>query len=111
MVVKVIFIPTNIKLYLLRQGHKLFLNMNAVSFFFGIKLNLNKDYLSINRNCNSIAIKTCLNGAPIDNISSFLKSWNIFFIKKIKFNGKGFKIVKKKHSNFLKLFFGRSHIT
>lgn len=40
---------------------------------------------------------------------NYIYTWNTFFIKKIKFKGKGYKIIKKK--NFLFLTFNKSHIT
>jgi hypothetical protein len=45
----------------------------------------------------------------LDNcINKFLFSWNNFFFKKITFNGKGFKLKKKKQN--LIFFFNHSHL-
>lgn len=42
-------------------------------------------------------------------LSFFIQNWNNFFIRKIKFKGKGYKIIKKKRCLFLS--FNHSHIT
>ena len=42
-------------------------------------------------------------------INNFIKNLNLYFFQKIKFNGKGYKIKKKKKS--IKFFFGKSHLT
>lgn len=61
---------------------------------------------------NTIVInnRICLSGYIASNyLTNYLYDWDSVFIKKIKFKGKGYKIIKGK--NTLYLVFNRSHIT
>ena len=44
-------------------------------------------------------------------LDNFLKSWNTYIFKKIKFKGKGFRIKSFKKIKLTKFYFGRSHKT
>jgi hypothetical protein len=59
------------------------------------------NFLTINNNVNY--------GNKNFNIINYIESWSNFFLKKIKFKGKGYKITKK--NKFLMLNFNHSHLT
>jgi ribosomal protein L6P/L9E len=80
-----------------------------------LNLLINSNSIYININLNSI--KFIYKNIKIENVfnlkkfTNFIKSWNYYFFKKIKFKGKGYKIKYLKKKKIMNFFFGKSHLT
>lgn len=106
-----IFIPYNINFLILKHliynNNYILIIYNKKNYIILITLTLiffkKSNTLLINSN-NSISLSFANN-----YLSNFINTWNIFFLKKIKFKGKGYKVVKNK--NFLYLIFNHAHLT
>lgn len=106
-----IFIPNNIKFLIIKNkcnAYKytiiIYNKDQYISILVKSSYFLKKSKTLIINETNFISIKSSNN-----YISNYTQSWNNFFLKKIKFKGKGYKIIKYK--NFLALTFNHSHIT
>lgn len=111
-------IPQNIKLTFWEKivNNKKIINITLLNENkkFIILIENKKKYLKFDLNTNTILInknqlKTC--NKELKKIFEFLKSWNTFVFKKIKFKGKGFRMRFFKKNKFIKFFFGKSHKT
>lgn len=106
-----IYIPKKIKIIIITNNkitnNKIIILFNNERFILiqinSIKILNNSNILIINFK-NFISLNTNNN-----TLNHYLYSLNNFFIKKIKFTGKGYKILKNK--NYLCLIFNHSHLT
>jgi hypothetical protein len=103
-----IYIPKKLSFLVIKKENNYILIIYNINFYFIIKIKkiiyykLSKLLLLNNLYCKDSLINTnCIN--------NFISSWDIFFIKKLKFKGKGYKILTKK--NLLIFSFNHSHIT
>jgi ribosomal protein L6P/L9E len=103
-----IFIPNKTNFLILKKK-----NINALYIYNDINYLIIKtlgDNIFYNKNLKLIKFLKIEKNKIIENsINKFLFSWNNFFFKKITFNGKGFKLKKKKQN--LIFFFNHSHLT
>jgi len=74
MVNRVIFVPTNLGISLIRKKHLVFISIIGKDFFFGTKINNEENLLLLNRRVNAILIRAPYNSKKLTKISSFLKS-------------------------------------
>jgi hypothetical protein len=109
----------NINIYLIPNKKFIILNNKHYTYLYIYNNNnylcvlLYKTKLIIIKSLNIIKLHLLFPNKNTQLISSilnnFLLNWNIIFYQKITFNGKGFKIKKKK--NIIFFFFNKSHIS
>lgn len=103
-----IFIPKYLFFLIQKKNNLCILTIYTKKIYLLLFINTFKYYKHLNiihinkYSCNSL----CNTG---NFINKYIFIWNIFFIKKIKFKGKGYKIMKNK--KFFFLIFNNSHIT
>lgn len=99
----ILFLPMNADLYVLKKKNNykcFFIISKNILYYFIIDIPLKEFYL--NKNFNIILFNNFLNMKKlIQYYNKFFINWNNFFFKKIKLNGKGFKIQKKKNRTSL----------
>lgn len=106
----VILIKKNTNITLIKNKKKLLiLYINSKNMFLSLKLN-EKDLkkIFINKNLKFLKIKKSEVVKCIENISTLYDNIFNFFIEKINFNGKGFKLKKTQKKNIFN--FNNSHI-
>ena len=83
-------------------------NLNLFNNFKieNINFNSNNNFLIIRKNNFDFAINK-----NNKNINGFLYTWKYFLFSKIKFKGKGYKILYNKNKKNMKFFFNKSHIS
>lgn len=104
-----IFIPLNMKFFII--NYKGSLNC-IIIYTYDRYISLQSQSIHYYKLSNTIVINgnKCLSEHIASNyLTNHLDEWDSIFIKKIRFKGKGYKIIKNK--NVLYLVFNRSHIT
>jgi hypothetical protein len=104
-----IFIPINNNFLLIRyKQYNTFLYIYTNNKYLSFNISF-IDYYNLS-NTLLINYNNCLSECIVNNyLTNFLIDWDSIFIKKIRFKGKGYKIVKFK--NRLYMVFNKSHIT
>lgn len=114
----VLNLPQNINIVIWRNLknnkiiHIVIHNKNNILKFY---IKKNSSILLFDKNSNSLVIEKNFINDTNNKFSRFLKrflkSWDNYFFKKIKFKGKGFRMRFLKKNKLVKFFFGRSHKT
>lgn len=106
-------IPKSLNYILIKIKEKPYIYIYNKNFFFFFSL-INKKKIYLNKSTNSITIILPYPSTKMifqKYLDNLLYSWVNFFFKKIKFTGKGYKIVYLKKKKKLKLKFNRAHRT
>lgn len=104
-----IFISKNIKFFIINYNS---FDKYIFIYTYGRYISFYNRSINFYKLSNTVLINynNCLSGCVVNNyLTNYLYDWESVFIKKIKFKGKGYKIIKTK--NTLYLVFNRSHIT
>ena len=107
-----IFLPFNYSFLIIKKKNNHYIYIYNKHLYYS--LFLKKNYFFFEKLSNSIIIKQVNNKYNLiknKNIEIFLKNILIYYKIKIKFKGKGLKIIKLKKKKIFKLFFGKSHKT
>lgn len=103
-----LYIPKKLNFFLIKFNKSYILILHNNNFFITIKIKTIKYYRTSKLLLiNKLYFKDNFIAGPY--ISNFIYSWDSFFLKKLKFKGKGYRILTKK--NLLIFSFNHSHIT
>lgn len=95
----ILFLPINSNIFIIKKKNYncLFVQNNFLLYCF--LLNLSSNFFYYNKNYNIIILNYVNINSKINVLyNNFFLNWNNFFFKKIKINGKGFKIQKKQNN-------------
>lgn len=93
----ILLLPMNSNIFIVKKGKKncIFIQNEFLLYHFIININLNTIFF--NKNFNFIMFNNInTNKKKMMLYNNFFINWDNFFFKKIKINGKGFKIQKRK---------------
>lgn len=112
----VLNLPQNINIIIWKNKNIFNLFLYNKTKFYKLSVNFDKkNQIKWDNNTNSLTFLENILEKNENKISkkffNFFKSWDLFFFKKIKFKGKGFRMRFFKKNKFVKFFFGKSHKT